>query len=80
MQSLDHVPVKERDVSGLPVREMPHEPDYGHICAWDEASQNGTATSECNLTANPEAITIEANVVIGSLDPESSYRLNIVSK
>ncbi len=68
------------EISCYPIGEMPHEPDYGHVCAWDEASQNGTATSECDLTANPEAITIEANVVIGSLDPESSYRLNIVSK
>ncbi|SHK87513.1 hypothetical protein [Fibrobacter sp. UWH4] len=68
------------DINCYSVREMPHEPDYGHVCAWDEASQNGTATSECDLTANPEAITIEANVIIGSLDPESSYRLNIVSK
>ena len=68
------------DINCYPVREMPHEPDYGHVCVWDEASQNGTATSECDLTANPEAITIEANVVIGSLDPDSSYRLNIVSK
>lgn len=68
------------EISCYPIGEMPHEADYGHVCAWDEASQNGTATSECDLTANPEAITIEANVVIGSLDPESSYRLNIVSK
>ncbi len=68
------------EISCYPIGEMPHEPDYGHVCAWDEVSQNGTATSECDLTANPEAITIEANVVIGSLDPESSYRLNIVSK
>ena len=67
------------EISCYPIGEMPHEADYGHVCKWDESTLNG-APSECDLTANPEAITIEANVVIGSLDPESSYRLNIVSK
>ena len=67
------------EISCYPIGEMPHEADYGHVCAWDESTLNG-APSECDLTANPEAVTIEANVVIGSLDPESSYRLNIVSK
>ena len=67
------------ELSCYPTGEMPHEADYGHVCKWDESTLNG-APSECDLTANPEAVTIEANVVIGNLDSESSYRLNIVGK
>lgn len=67
------------EISCYPIGEMPHEADYGHVCKWDESTLNG-APSECDLTANPEAVTIEANVVIGNLDSESSYRLNIVGK
>lgn len=67
------------EISCYPTGEMPHEADYGHVCKWDESTLNG-APSECDLTANPEAVTIEANVVIGNLDSESSYRLNIVGK
>lgn len=67
------------EISCYPIGEMPHETDYGHVCKWDESTLNG-APSECDLTANPEAVTIEANVVIGNLDSESSYRLNIVGK
>ena len=67
------------EISCYPIGEMPHEADYGHVCKWDESTLNG-APSECDLTANPEAVTIEANVIIGNLDSESSYRLNIVGK
>ena len=67
------------ELSCYPTGEMPHEADYGHVCKWDENTLNG-APSECDLTANPEAVTIEANVIIGNLDSESSYRLNIVGK
>ena len=67
------------EISCYPIGEMPHEADYGHVCKWDESTLNG-APSECDLTANPEAVTIEANVVIDNLDSESSYRLNIVGK
>ena len=70
----------EFELTCYPTSEMPHESDYGLVCKWDESTLNGTESSECDLTANPEAITIEANVVIGDLDSESSYRHNIVGK
>ena len=68
------------EISCYPIGEMPHEADYGRVCNWDESSLNRTKTSECDVSAKPEAITIEANVVIGNLDSEGSYRLNIVGK
>ena len=68
------------ELTCYPTSVMPHESDYGHVCNWDEGALNSTGSSECDLTANPEAINIEANVVIGDLDSESSFRHNIVGK
>lgn len=68
------------ELTCYPTSVMPHESDYGHVCNWDEGALNSTGSTECDLTANPEAITIEANVVIGNLDSESSFRHNIVGK
>ena len=62
------------------VGQMPNAIEDGLVCSLDAVALSQDQESECRFSSNPEAVVVEVNVELTSVDENASYRKNILGK